>query len=153
MMALVYWWGWELAHPAVLATEAAIVLLGAVGALTGWLMDRPEPAAPLTGRRHMLPIRGDAQEREGGCAPAESRPAAGAGLTGLLSPRPCQEGAPPVSAPPAGPARLATLAERDWWLTPDDVARRHARDCDNLRHAAHLALDNLTATIQAGEKP
>jgi hypothetical protein len=35
----------------------------------------------------MLPIRGDAQGREGGCAPSEPRPAARADLTGSLSPR------------------------------------------------------------------
>jgi len=72
-------------------------------------------------------------------------------------PRPPFTGPPqfgPPPEPPAGP--LAPFpgdppAERDWWPGPDAIARRHARDCDNLRHAAHLALDNLTATINTGE--
>jgi len=112
MMALVYWWGWELAHPVLLATEAGILALAALGAFTAWLMDRPEPAQNALWQAHATAI-------------------------------------PVVIG--REPTRKATAAERDWWLTPDDVARRHARDCDNLRHAAHLALDNLTATIDAGE--
>jgi len=103
MIALLYWWGWELAHPVLLTTEAGILALAALGAFTAWLMDRPEPAQNALW-----------QARE--------------------------------------PTRLATAAERDWWPGPGDIARRHARDCDNLRDAAHLALDNLTATINTDEK-
>jgi hypothetical protein len=44
MIGLTYWWGWELAHPVLLTTEATILALGALGAWAAWLMDRPEPA-------------------------------------------------------------------------------------------------------------
>jgi len=125
----------------IIAALVALFIAGAV--IAAWRIDAPEtprraclsaagvllPWSRVAGRargwgRTMLPIRGDAQEREGGCAPADSRPAAGAGLTGLLSPRPHQEGAPAASAPPPGPARMATAAERDWWLDPDEQPSR-----------------------------
>ena len=53
---------------------------------------------------------------------------------------PPQFGPPPEpAAGPLAPFPGDPTGERDWWPGPAAVARRHARDCDNLRHAAHLA--------------
>jgi hypothetical protein len=54
----------------------------------------------------MLPIRGDAQGRDGGCAPLEPRPAARADMTGALSPRTI-EGKAPGAVAHAGPGASA----------------------------------------------
>jgi hypothetical protein len=63
----------------------------------------------LGARLIKIPIRGDAQGRDGGCAPTEPRPAARADLTGSLSPRPPMQDPGPVAHagpghPDAGPA-------------------------------------------------
>jgi hypothetical protein len=50
--------------------------------------DEVPGSGPAAGLVTLLPIRGDAQGRDGGCAPTEPRPAARADLTGSLSPRP-----------------------------------------------------------------
>ena len=109
---------------AALAVLGIIAVLGTACAVRAWLRDQAAERAAFALEVHhvtylplpehlpapvtegTLPIRGDAQEREGGCAPAEPRPAAGADLTGLLSPRTHQEGTPLLSAPPAGSALL-----------------------------------------------
>ena len=73
------------------------------GALrTWWAWHRYLRALSAETRSITLPIRGDAQGRDVRVRACDSRPAARADLTGSLSPRPHQEGARPVSAPPAG---------------------------------------------------
>ena len=105
---------------AALAVLGVLATVGTACAVRAWLRDQAAERAAFALEVHheeysLAPTRGDAQGRAGGCAPAprgeslcrESRPAARAVLTGSLSPRPHQEGTPPVSAPPAGPARTS----------------------------------------------
>ena len=145
-----------------------LLVLAAVRFIVVPLIDRPERSpAPFLGDTarariplvvhhgeygYTLPIRGDAQEREGGCAPAEPRPAAGADVTGLLSPRPREEGARLVSAPPAGhtllpapvteevmPSAPRLDANQDAWRQGLRVAGRPGQPGDNGSLGAGLA--------------
>jgi hypothetical protein len=88
-----------------------------------------------------LPNRGDAQEREGGCAPQEPRPAARADLTGLLSPRQVphwdlnQEGPQAPSAPP--PEGTPGVPGRDG-KRPDSPPTRREAPVRTTRPDTHL---------------
>jgi len=79
--------------------------------------DPDDPALDVTWARLVaawdgaeLPVRGDDQDRDGGCAPTESRPAARADVTSVLSPRPFKEATQALSALPPGwaPSKLGT---------------------------------------------
>lgn len=80
-----------------------------------------------------LPISGDAQGRDGGCGPSDSRPAPGADMTGPLSPRtdrttPAGFGARPGRAPDPEDTWLARhrlLDDLHVWAARVDEAREH----------------------------
>jgi hypothetical protein len=100
-------------------------------------------AALIPGFRPIpAPIRGDAQERAGVCAPPiharQPEP-----VTGLLSPRPPEEGPPAASAPPPGPSRLKVFIEA---TTPQQMAGEIA-----ATSPWNDATGSFTAYIDAGE--
>lgn len=108
---------------------------------------------------YTLPIRGDAQERDGGCAPAEPRPAAGADVTGLLSPRHApregvnQEGARLVSAPPAGHTHTSPAGTANAPVNPTAAAAVSITRPHTQLDGATLGGDHWPGAQAGGARP